>query len=112
MAVTRDKIIAWCKREFKCDSVRFSRPGRKTFLVLGWRKGTEEDIGQWYRNGEPYDFDYLEEHCIASGNTLAEVWRSARECNALSGMDNEDAWRLLLGCRYEGVRANAVPTLG
>lgn len=100
--MTQSEIVAYCKRELLCDSARFTYLGEKIFLVVGWRKATEQGNGQWYRNGEPWDFDYLEEHCIAVGHTLDEVMRHARYFNMLEGVDREEAWRILLTAEGPG----------
>ena len=90
MSKTQEAITEYCRREFLCDAVRFTRPGGRWFLVIGYRRITEEDPGQWYRNGEPYDFDYLAETVVASGGTLRELWDSARAYNRLLGLTMEE----------------------
>jgi hypothetical protein len=64
-----------------CDTARISKPMGKLFLIIGTRRNTKADPpehGKWFKNGEPIDFDYIEEHVIASGGTEAELLESAR----------------------------------
>jgi hypothetical protein len=56
---------------FGCDTARISRSMGKLFLIIGWKRNTKDDPGQWYRNGEPIDFDYTHEEVIASGENDA-----------------------------------------
>lgn len=43
--------------------------GGKLFLIIGNKKDTRDNVGQWYANNMPINFDYLEEKCVASGHT-------------------------------------------
>lgn len=72
-------------RMFGCDTARISRPCGKYFLIIGWNRNTKQDEGHWERNGEPYDFDYVQEQVIASGETPEALLRSAREYKSLIG---------------------------
>ena len=66
-------------RMFNCDAARIVNPlGVQMFLIIGHKRSTKDDTGQWYRNGAPYDFEYLKEQVIASGRTVKELWESAR----------------------------------
>lgn len=81
----RDKF----REMFDCDEVRISRPLGRMFLILGSRRSTSEDEGQWYRNGEPVDWDYLAEKVVASGDTEEELIASAEEYKRVL----EGGWR-------------------
>ncbi|KKN21876.1 hypothetical protein LCGC14_0921050 [marine sediment metagenome] len=76
-------------RMFKCDTARITQPGKRMFLVIGHRRSTKDDPGQWERNGESYDFEYIAEQVIASGDNEAELLASAKEYKRLSGMTME-----------------------
>ncbi len=76
-------------RMFKCDTARISKVGNRMFLLIGHRRSTKDDTGQWERNGEPYDFEYVAEKVIASGDNEAELLASAKEYKRLSGMTME-----------------------
>lgn len=75
-----------CLKMFGCDAVRLSDISGKLFLIIGTKRSTKDDPGQWYRNGEPIDFSYVTEKVIASGNTFSELLKSAREYKRLCGM--------------------------
>lgn len=66
-------------RKFGCDQTRIVKACGKLFLVLGWKRNTKQDAGQWYKNGRPIDFDYIKEMCVASGSIMAELKKSALE---------------------------------
>ena len=66
---------------FGCDTARIVEPMDKLFLIIGTRRNTKDDPpehGKWFKNGEPINFDYTEEKVIASGNTEAELMKSAK----------------------------------
>lgn len=66
-------------RMFGCDSARVVNfPGDRMFLILGHKRHTKDDAGQWFKNDEPFDFEYLEEKVIANGRTESELIQSAR----------------------------------
>jgi hypothetical protein len=74
------------KRMFNCDAFRIvTFPGRM-YLILGWKRNTKDDPGQWTKNGEPFDFDYLKEKVVASGRNEAALLKSAKEYKRISGM--------------------------
>lgn len=80
---------------FGCDEVRLLSPlGERVFLILGWRRRSE---GEWHRNGEPVDFDYLEEMVVASGSTDEQLVASAERYKAL----RDGGWREFF--RQEGL---------
>lgn len=76
-------------RMFQCDTARIIQSGRRMFLIIGHRRSTKDDAGQWERNGEPYDFEYVAEQVVASGDTEAELLASAKEYKRLLGMTME-----------------------
>ncbi len=67
-------------RMFGCDTARIILAGGKFFLVIGKKQHSE---GEWVRNGEPYEFDYIKEEVIARGRTNAELVESAKEYKRL-----------------------------
>ena len=79
-------------RMFKCDTARISQPGGRMFLILGWNKNTKtereagREAGQWHRDGEPIDFDYVHEQVVASGNSESELMESAKLYQQLCAM--------------------------
>lgn len=79
-------------RDLKCDSVRICIPIEEMFLIAQWRRNTAKDreerrsSEQWYRNGEPIDFDYHEEHVVARGKTVEELKKSVKAYIKLKGM--------------------------
>ena len=78
-----------------CDTARISEVGGKKFLIIGTRKNTKDDPGQWVKDGEPIDFDYVAERIVASGETDAELMESAREYKHLSQLTWEEYFREL-----------------
>ena len=72
---------------FGCDTARISSPCGHHYLILGWNWNTktERECGQWHRNGEPINFDYVHEQVIANGATLNELWKSAKHYKRLLG---------------------------
>lgn len=50
----------------------------------------------WTKNGQPINFDYVEERVIASGKSEAELIASAKRYKKLCGMTMEDHLRQLL----------------
>lgn len=83
------QLISRAKRMFKCDTARITSPCGRHFLVIGWKKNTKteresgRDVGQWYRNGEPIDFDFVNEQVIANGRTLTSLWNSVKHYKRL-----------------------------
>ena len=76
-----------CCKIIDCDTARISQPREKMFLIIGSVQNTKDSAGiQWYKNGEPIDFEYVEERVVASGNTEDELLRSVIEYRRLCGM--------------------------
>jgi hypothetical protein len=69
--------MRYCKM-FSCDTARISRSMGMMFLIIGKRRNTRDDTARWFRNGEPFDFDYVQERLIASGATHAKLLNSVR----------------------------------
>lgn len=72
---------------FGCDAARIITPCGRPFLIIGFNRNTRQDTGQWTRNGEPIEFDYLQETVIASGDTEAELIESAKKYKRLLGQE-------------------------
>jgi hypothetical protein len=71
---------------FKCDNIRVTRPCGQLFLIIGFKRNTRDNkIAQWFRNGKPMHFDYLEEKVIANGKTLDDLVKSAEHYHSLEG---------------------------
>jgi hypothetical protein len=71
-------------RMFKCATARLSRPcGRHWYLIIGFKRNTKNDSGQWYRDGKPWNFTYTAEKVIASGRTLAALVEGAKRYKKL-----------------------------
>jgi len=101
-AEARDKLLVRFKRMFKCDSARIYDGGETLFLIIGRTRNTKDDEGQWMKDGEPVDWDYLAESTIASGRTEAELMESAKEYLKLSKMSRIDGWKYYL--RKHGIK--------
>lgn len=87
MASERKRDEEFYRRMFKCDAARFVRTPDRTFLLIGTNRSTKDDAAKWFKNGEPFDFDYVAEEVIASGVNAAELYESAKEYKRLLGMD-------------------------
>ena len=83
-------LIKYFRRMFDCDTVRISQPIKIMFLIIGHKRNTKDDPGQWIRDGEPFDFDYTAEKTIASGKTKKELIASAKEYKRLCGITTKE----------------------
>jgi len=74
------------KRILKCDTIRISAPLKKRkFVIIGFNKNTAADKTSYWSDGNKrIDFDFVEEHTVASGNNQKEILKSAREYVRLS----------------------------
>jgi hypothetical protein len=72
---------------FDCDAVRVVRAGGRRFLLIGYKRRSE---GEWFKNGEPLDFTYTEEHCVAMGDTVQLLQESLLEYYRLAQLTMED----------------------
>lgn len=75
---------------FGCDSIRIVEYGDLKFLLLGWNRNTKDGSDQWFKNGQPFDFDYVEEKVVASGATDEELHKSAQEYVRISKLTMEE----------------------
>lgn len=78
------RVIKSAVRMFGCDAARISRPLKKWFLIIMWKRNTRDDSG-WYVSRpstgccmKRIDFDYYEQQCVASGSNLRELRASMR----------------------------------
>ncbi len=81
-----DALVRRCREIIDCDTARISTPCGKMFLVIGFKRNTKDDDGQWFKDGERCDFDYIAEKTVASGDTEEELLASVREYKRLCGM--------------------------
>jgi hypothetical protein len=59
--------------------------GRRYFLILAHPKVSK---GEWFKNGVPQTFTYMERTVVASGGTFATLFQSLREYHRLSRLSN------------------------
>lgn len=60
-------------------------------MIIGFNRNTKDDPGQWMKNGEPIDFDYVSEKVIANGKDLKELWKSVKFYRRLE----REGWKAL-----------------
>ena len=85
------ELSAKCMKIIECDTARIRKfprwLGGKLFLIIGFNRNTKDDPGQWQdENGNPKDWDYIEEKTVASGKTDEELIESAKEYKRLCGI--------------------------
>lgn len=89
-----DTITDVAKDILGCDAARVLQYDGKFFLLVGINRHSS---GEWLRNGEPVEFDYTEEHCVASGDTEAELSERLYEYARIKDLTMEEylteAWR-------------------
>jgi hypothetical protein len=85
----RKDLINECKKIVKCDTARISKPMKTMFLVIGFNRNTKDDPGINLLNGQPVNWDYVQESVIASGKTAKELIESTKEYNRLCGISME-----------------------
>ena len=83
-------LLEECRKIIKCDTARISRPLGRMFLIIGFNRNTKDDEGQWLKNGDPIDFDYVQESCVASGNNPEELIADVKEYKRLCGISWEE----------------------
>lgn len=92
------ELIEKCMAIVKCDTARISsHPHGKIYLVIGFKKNTKDVKGAYWTNnigGERIDFEYTEEHCVASGHTEDELLESVKKYVKLSSMSWEEYFAL------------------
>lgn len=76
--VINPSIVKRVVKYLGCDTARICQPLGRYFLIIGYNRNTKDDPGQWVKNGEPFDFDYVAEKVIANGTTLEELWESVK----------------------------------
>lgn len=93
-AKQKSQLESKFRRMFKCDSARIISPNDTFFLIIGWRVSTRDatDGSQWYKNGRPIHFGYLQEKCIASGMTDGELVESAKHYKKITELPKAEAW--------------------
>lgn len=85
-----NKIIRQCREIIECDTARITTPCGRLFLIIGFNRNTKDDEGQHFKNDEPWDFDYVRERVVASGDTEEELLASAREYKRICGISMEE----------------------
>ncbi len=91
-AVDVNRLVRRFCRMFKADTARLSAPLKKTiFLIIGFNRNTKDDPGQWVdQDGKVKNWNYVQESCIASGDTVDELIASAKHYKRLQGMTWEE----------------------
>ena len=84
------QLIKECRKIIKCDKARISKPLGRMFLIIGFKRNTKDDEGQYMKNGKPYDFDYIDESVVANGNTPEELIADTKEYARLCSMTMEE----------------------
>ena len=83
------KLETKFKKMFKCDTVRISKPLNELYLIIGTKKNTKNDKGSIiYKNNKIYNFEYVDEHVIASGKNEVELMKSAKYYKKLLKLGN------------------------
>ena len=71
----KKEIIQKTKKMLQCDSARIRSFEDKHFMIIGYKKHTKDEPGQWVNEkNESVDFEYLDEKVIASGKNMDELW--------------------------------------
>lgn len=104
-----EALIERARAIIEFDVARISKPMGRMYLIIGFNKNTKNDAGQWVKNGEPINFDYVEEKIVASGSTEEELIASVREYKRLSGMSWEDYFRAVAEGKERNI-LNLIPT--
>lgn len=90
--IDNPKLIRRFVQMFGCDQARITSPNGHHFLILGWNRNTQTEresgrgIGQWFKDGQPVDFDFVHELAVASGGTIKELMASAKHYKQLDDM--------------------------
>jgi len=94
-----------CRELIPCDTVEIESVGSKLFCIIGFNKNTKDNHDSYLeKNGERYDFDYVERKVIASGNNEVELIDFIRTYKKVSEMTMEEFLLSpeadqILGCR-------------
>lgn len=99
MKADHDKLIKYFKTLFpQADSVRISAPCDRMYLILGYKRSTKDDPGQWVdQDGNPRDWEYIDESTVAIGETGEELIQSAHNYERISKMSWSDYFREIVG---------------
>lgn len=82
-----DRKVQKFIKMFQCDSARISDINGKLFLIIGHKRNTKDDPGQWIdEKGEIRHWDYLLEQVVASGKSAKELMASAKQYKKFCGM--------------------------
>jgi len=85
------KLRKKCKKIIgDCDTARVINVDGILFLIIGYYRSNKNDDGQIFWNNEPYDFMYVNEHVIASGNSKSELIKSVKRYKKESKMSVKD----------------------
>lgn len=80
-------LIAKAKEMFDCDEAKIDSPlGQTKFLLIGKKRHTKDDADQWFKDGEPCDWEYTDWKVICRGNTEEELLADMERYKRLSGM--------------------------
>jgi hypothetical protein len=82
--------VMWLRDLFGADHDRISAPQETMFAIVGYLCSTEDDAGQWTKNGEPIDFEYHSEHIVGSGETFQELREAVRDYKRLTMLSMEE----------------------
>jgi hypothetical protein len=100
--VVVQRLVRRFMRMFKCDTARITQYCGTMFLVIGHKRHTKRDrkkdptVGQWMKDGKPFDFGYVAERVIARGKTEAELVADAKHYKKLCSMTMEQYLRSIL----------------
>ena len=80
-----------CRELIPCDIVEIECVGGKLFCIIGFRRSTKDDTTSYYeKDGERYDFDYIDRSTIASGKNEPELIDSIRTYAKVSKMTMDE----------------------
>lgn len=75
------ELVKKCIKIVGCETGRISNPCDTLFFITGTSRSTKDINDSWWSDetGKRIDFDYVEEHVIASGRTPRKLLASVRE---------------------------------
>ncbi len=94
--MTEKDVIKECIAIVGCEKGRISKPLGRMFFIAGDKRSTKDDPGQIFRNGKPYDFVYIDERVVASGDTYDELIANVKEYKRLCGISWEQYFNELI----------------
>jgi hypothetical protein len=77
--MTKQDVKDQINELFECENVRIISPVDTFYVIIEEEKSTKNDPGQWLKNDNPVDFEYLDETIIGCGETLKDLLDSAKE---------------------------------